>query len=242
MTASGPRRAPALVVLAVVSMLLVLGAAAVAVRNSTTPGTPVAEPTPMPTTTLPSASTPSPGAPPDTLPTVTVPEGPVPELLPVAPEEVSASCEAPPGADADGTPSSYEAVRAVDGVADTAWRCEGDGTGQQLTLQLPAQVTVAAITIVPGFAKTDPGDGTDRYAQGRRLSQVRVSFDGGAGAVLDLDPAPGRRQPQQLGFAPVRTTTVTIEILASVPGSGAGNTGPADLVAISELVLLAQPG
>jgi hypothetical protein len=52
-------------------------------------------------------------------------------------------------------------------VAWTAWRCDRDGT--RLTLTLAEDTEISRVSVVPGFAKTDPYAGTDRYAQGRRV-------------------------------------------------------------------------
>ena len=116
---------------------------------------------------------------------------------PPAVSAVSASCTRAPSRDSVGNPTSYEPARAVDGDPTTAWRCDGDGTGQHITLDLAGPARVTRIGLVPGLAKTDPGDGTDRYAQNRRIAQVRVSTDAGdVEAALETDA--GDRQVQYI--------------------------------------------
>ena len=75
---------------------------------------------------------------------------------------------------------TYEAGKAIDGVPDTAWRCDGSGVGQQLQVSFPGRVALTSIGMVPGYAKTDPYDGTDRYTQNRRISAVQYTFDDGS--------------------------------------------------------------
>ena len=116
---------------------------------------------------------------------------------PPAVSAISASCTRAPSRDSVGNPTSYEPARAVDGDPTTAWRCDGDGTGQHITLELAGPARVTRIGLVPGLAKTDPGDGTDRYAQNRRIAQVRVGTDAGdVEAALETDA--GHRQVQYI--------------------------------------------
>jgi hypothetical protein len=88
---------------------------------------------------------------------------------------------------------------------------------------------------VPGYAKTDPADQADRYAQNRRISRVRYSFDDGTAVERELDTAPADRATQALPLTGVTTTSVTVTVLASVPGQQVGPYPPSDKVAISEL-------
>ncbi|WP_420821617.1 NADase-type glycan-binding domain-containing protein [Pseudonocardia acidicola] len=151
----------------------------------------------------------------------------------------TASCTHPPSRDAAGNLTSYEPQRAVDGLSDTAWRCAGDGVGQSLKLTFTSPVRLRTIGIVPGLAKTDPADGTDRYAQNRRISRVRFTFDNGATAELSTDTSPSDRQMQNLTLDGdgVTTRTLTITILSSVPGSAQNGHAALDTVAISEVGL-----
>ena len=147
----------------------------------------------------------------------------------------TASCTSAPGQDSAGNPFTYEPDKAIDGRPDTAWRCDHDGAGQTLTIRFPGTVSVRKIGIVPGFAKTDPYDGTDRYPQGRRISAVRYSFDDGSEIPQQLNVDPSFRGVQSVTFQPKNTTGVTITILASVPGIPTNGFGPVDKIAISEV-------
>lgn len=141
-----------------------------------------------------------------------------------------ASCVLPPGRDAAGRRVTYDAVNAVDEDYTTAWRCGGSGTGVRLTLELGQRARLGELALVPGYAKTDPESGTDRYAENNRITKIRWTFSNGRSIVQALDGSPVERDLQFLRIPPVDTDTVTLEILESVPG-------PRNTVAISEIVL-----
>lgn len=141
-----------------------------------------------------------------------------------------ASCVLPPGADAAGRRVTYDAVHAVDEDYTTAWRCGGAGTGVRLTLELGQRARLGELALVPGYAKTDPESGTDRYAENNRITKIRWTFANGRSVVQTLDGSPVKRDLQFLRIPPVETDSVTLEILESVPGSR-------NTVAISEIVL-----
>ncbi len=147
---------------------------------------------------------------------------------------VSASCQADPNHDAGGTPVTYEPQKAIDGRQDTAWRCDGDGVGQSLKISFQSEVTLTSIGIIPGYAKTDPHDGTDRYAQNRRISAVRYTFDDGSTFDQTFDTSAFSRSAQSRSLPGVSTKNVTITILGSVPGE---TTGGQHMVAISEIIV-----
>jgi hypothetical protein len=149
----------------------------------------------------------------------------------------SATCTSGPGVDSAGNPFTYEASNAIDQRADTAWRCDGDGTGARLTLTLATHGEISWIGMVPGFAKTDPYDGTDRYAQGRRVSLARFVFDDGTSVDHAFDTSPATRAPQVFRFPPVATGHVEVVVLASVPGAPTNGFGPTDKIAIAELTV-----
>jgi zinc-ribbon domain len=148
-----------------------------------------------------------------------------------------ATCTAPSSRDAGGRPTSYEAGRAVDGVTTTAWRCEGDGSGQQLQLRFDGAVELHRIGLIPGLAKTDPVDGTDRYAQNRRVSSVRYDFDDGSSVVQRCNTTDLTRSVQAVPLHGVRTSSVTVTILDSVPGAEQNRQAAVDTIAISEVVV-----
>ena len=129
-----------------------------------------------------------------------------------------ASCQAPSSVDAAGNPVRYPASNVYDGDLTTAWRCTGDGVGQRLQLNLSDTVRIGELGIVPGYAKTDPRSGADRYAQNNRLTKVRWSFPDGTSVVQKLDGSKNNRDLQTMAIPLVEANTVTLEVLASAGG------------------------
>jgi hypothetical protein len=164
----------------------------------------------------------------------TAPAAPGP-AEPVPLDTALAQCVSQPSQDAAGNPTSYEPAQAVDGRADTAWRCDGDGVGQTLEIRFRAPHDVSTVGLIPGLAKTDPSDGTDRYAQDRRIAAVRYTFDDGSSVVQRFDTSPGNRSMQSMQVPRVRTAHVSLTILESVPGSPVNGQPPVDKVAVSEV-------
>lgn len=221
-----PNRVVTWQVLLVGAVLAVgVGAAGWAMTTAQTPGP--SDPAPVaagePATPLPESASPSTAEPDPTSAAPTV-------------AAVSASCTTPPGQDAGGVTSTYGPSMAVDGLTDTAWRCDGDGIGETFEIQLEEPAMISRIGIVPGYAKTDLVDGTDRYAQNRRISSVRVEFDDST-TVGDLDPDPTARGIQDITVSPVSTTRILLTILRSTPGVTVGDLEPLDKIAISEIEL-----
>jgi hypothetical protein len=160
-------------------------------------------------------------------PAVTYPTG----IL--APASVTAPRSSPDSADAAGRTTSYEAANVLDGRTSTAWRMEGSGVGESLTFSFDAPVRITEVAMVNGFAKIDPADGTDRYPQGRRITEVTWTFTTATGpVVVTQDLTDGDRALQALTVAPVETTAVELTLDAvTAPGSG----GRFDRTAISEV-------
>jgi hypothetical protein len=158
-------------------------------------------------------------------------------LVAPVPTAVDATCLRGPSRDSQGTPTSYEPQRAVDGDLTTAWRCDGDGSGQSITLGFSGPARVAQVGIVPGLAKTDPGDGTDRYAQNRRIARVRITTDAGSSVETELDTAATNRAVQNVALGGLTARSVTITILSSVPGSPQSGHAAVDSVAIAEIAV-----
>ncbi|HSV37249.1 MAG TPA: hypothetical protein VLI04_00690 [Nocardioidaceae bacterium] len=152
------------------------------------------------------------------------------EVVALTPESASASCVLGPSEDAAGRPVTYDAVNAFDGDFTTAWRCSGDGVGVTLRLTLGQQARLGEVGLVPGYAKTDPQSGADRYAENNRLTRVRWTFADGTSVVQRLDGSPENRDLQSLRIPPVETDEVTLEVLES-------ESGPRNTVAISEVLL-----
>jgi len=147
-------------------------------------------------------------------------------------DAIAADCTAPPGTDSAGHRVTYVPENAVDGKADTAWRCPGSGVGQKLTLRLSDDADIAEVGLVPGYAKTDAASGADRYAENDRVTKVRWTFGDGESVVQRLDPDPALRAMQLVRVPRTTTDTVTLEILAL-------KRGPRDTTAISEIQLAA---
>jgi hypothetical protein len=140
----------------------------------------------------------------------------------------TASCQSPSSVDAAGNPVRYPPANMYDDDMSTAWRCNGGGVGQTVTLTLPGQVEIGEVGLVPGYAKTDPRNGIDRYAENNRLTKVRWTFPGGASFVQTLDGSPDNRGMQTRRIPVTKAGEVTVEILESVRG-------PRNTVAISEV-------
>ncbi|QLQ09501.1 MAG: hypothetical protein HZY75_02765 [Nocardioidaceae bacterium] len=146
------------------------------------------------------------------------------------PTRAKAGCVYPPSVDAAGKKVHYRPSEAIDADPATAWRCAGRGAGQSLTIKLGEMVRIAEVGLVAGYAKTDPSDGTDRYAENNRITKVRWSFDSGESFVQRLDPSPKKRGLQLIRIPVVKSENVTITILGSARG-------PRNTVAISEVSL-----
>jgi hypothetical protein len=153
------------------------------------------------------------------------------EVEAVTPTRVRASCTAPPGVDSAGAPVSYRAGNVADGDRSSAWRCDGAASGVRLVLRLPGPTELGEVGIVPGYAKTDPVSGADRYAQNNRVTRVRWTI-GDIVVVQRLDGAPDDRRMQRLRIPRTEASRVTLEILDV-------ERGPRDTTAISEVRLAA---
>lgn len=146
----------------------------------------------------------------------------------VEPVGSEATCQSAPSVDEASNPVTYEPARAHDADLSTAWRCDGSGAGQRFTVDLPEGTEVAEVGLVPGYAKTDPASGVDRYAENNRITRVRWHLGGGTTYVQELAGDPDDRSMRTLRVPATPTTEVVLEILASAPG-------PRGTVAISEI-------
>jgi hypothetical protein len=150
------------------------------------------------------------------------------QVTPVTVTVVEASCQSDPSRDASGAQVTYEPQLAVDGKTDSAWRCPGDGVGEELVVDLGESIRVAQLGLVPGYAKTDADDGTDRYAENRRLTAVRWRFDDGTTIDQQLDPDAKLRDLQTIRIPVITSQRVAMEIVSS-------SDADRDSVAVSEL-------
>lgn len=142
----------------------------------------------------------------------------------------TASCIAPASVDAAGNEVTYEPALAHDGDLTTAWRCPGSGVGESITLQLSQELQVAELGLVPGYAKTDPRSGADRYAENNRITMVRWTFPDGTVIEQELDGSPDNREMQTMRLRPVLANEVVLEVLSSAPGRR-------NTIAVSEVVI-----
>lgn len=158
--------------------------------------------------------------------------GPVGVAGALTPASVTATCAAPDGVDAGGATVSYDPRNVADGDPATAWRCPGGTGGQTLTLTFDGPVSVTGVGLVPGYAKVDEVDGTDRFVENRTVTRATWSFDGGGSAEQVLDrPAP--RLATVTLTRPVTTRSVTLRI------DETGNPdAPRDFTAVSDVVVL----
>lgn len=165
------------------------------------------------------------------------------DIVAVAPTAVLPTCTpVPPAVDSTGRTHAYEATNAIDGDVTTAWRCTGT-QGQVLAVSFPCSVHLATVGVDPGHDKTDP-DGSDRFAQNRKVTRVKWTFDDGSTVEQQLEPRRG------IQTTPVDTTarTATLTVLATVDGQPVTNRAgePAapfnDITSISEVRFTARAG
>lgn len=149
----------------------------------------------------------------------------------------SASCESGPSEDAGSKTVTYEPEKVIDEFPDAAWRCPGNGVGQSLRINFQGKVTLTSIGMVPGYAKIDSADRTDRYVQNRRISTVSYTFDDGSAEQQTFDTDARNRSVQTIPLPNVSTSHVVITILSSVAGEAIGDQSPRDYVAISEVTV-----
>jgi hypothetical protein len=153
------------------------------------------------------------------------------QVTEVAPAAISADCTAGPSRDSAGQKVTYVPEKAIDGKAQTAWRCSGTAIGEKLTIRLGGDANVAEVGLIPGYAKTDPESGQDRYAENNRITRVRWTLGDGVSFVQKLDPDPSSRAIQLIRVPPTVTDTITLEITAV-------KRGPRTTTAISEIAVL----
>jgi hypothetical protein len=134
--------------------------------------------------------------------------------------------------DSCGNATSYVPGNLIDGRLDTAWMAQGDGVGDTITFTFDAPSVVSTVGLVPGYAKTDPCTGANRFTDRRRITKVRWTFDGGSSVVQDPDPTDESMQTITLPN-PISTGTVKLTVLAT---TAAGNPGM-NYTSISEVTL-----
>ena len=151
-------------------------------------------------------------------------DGPVTVLRNV---RASSGCTEQPGQDAGGARVSYAAANLTDGAADTTWRCDRTGVGQVLRFDLGRRVDVGEVGLIPGYAKTDDRDGTDRYAENNRVTKVQWRI-GNVAVEQSLSGDPKDRGLRVIRVPRTSADVVTMRILDVARG-------PRDATAISEV-------
>ena len=119
----------------------------------------------------------------------------------------------------------------IDGDVETAWRTAGDGHDVTVTLIFDNPIDVVRIGLIPGYAKTDPQTGANRFLQDRIIKAVVYQVPGLPNTPQTFEPLP---VPQ---FVPLRATTsqITVKILATTAAGGLYYT------AISEIYVYGYP-
>jgi len=142
-----------------------------------------------------------------------------------------ASDTAPSSTDAAGNVVTYVPGNVIDGDVETAWRTPGDGRGASVTLIFDNPINLVRIGLIPGYAKTDPQTGVDRFRQNRIIQSVEYRVPGLPHVPATFRPLP---VPQ---FVRLRVTTsrITVRILTT---SGSGGL---DYTAISEIYVYGYP-
>jgi hypothetical protein len=146
------------------------------------------------------------------VPTTTAPSAPPTELTSNARAEASAT--APDSVDDAGNPVDYGPANVLDDDPSTAWRVEGSGQGEMVAIELPAPAHITEVGLIPGYAKTDPTTGTDRFGENRRIREVRWHFDDGTVIGQRFQDQPTM---QQIAVE-VTASRVVVEILGTLPG------------------------
>ncbi|MCW2755512.1 MAG: hypothetical protein JWQ32_2923 [Marmoricola sp.] len=162
---------------------------------------------------------------------------PVDTADPATPVDISGvvtGCTAKPAVDSAGHPVSYAAANSYDGRIDTAWRCDGTAIGTKLVITIPAGTQVDEVGLIPGYAKTDPTSGIDRYAENNRITRVRWTLAAGVVVEQTLDPNPADRTMQLIRTPRTRTGRIILQILAVARG-------PRNTTDISEIAVGSAP-
>jgi hypothetical protein len=157
------------------------------------------------------------------------------DVAPLA--DITAPASAEGHVDESGRTATYPATAMVDTDPATAWRMNGDGTGQTITLTFGRPVTVTGLALDPGFDKVGSKH-EDRWPENRRISAATFTTDDGSAFAVGFATdaslrASGRLQTFMLP-APVTTTTVTVHIDATEPAAP----GTFDTTAISRFAVL----
>jgi serine/threonine-protein kinase len=145
--------------------------------------------------------------------------------------QVTATNTAPASHDASGNVVTYQPSNVLDGDVETAWRTPGNGKGESVTLIFDNPVDVSQIGLIPGYAKTDPQTGANRFFQDRIIEEVRYEVPGEPPISQTLLP---EARPQ---FVEVNVTTSRIDVVVVATTAPQG----LDYTAISEIYVYGYP-
>jgi serine/threonine-protein kinase len=145
--------------------------------------------------------------------------------------QVIATDTAPSSTDAAGNVVTYVPANVIDGDVETAWRTPGDGQGESVTLIFDNPINIVRIGLIPGYAKTDPQTGVDRFRQNRIIDAVDYRVPGLASTTKMFRPLP---VPQFARLA-ITTSRITVRILDT------SESGGLDYTAISEIYVYGYP-
>ncbi|MDP3894729.1 MAG: hypothetical protein Q8Q44_26080, partial [Nocardioides sp.] len=139
------------------------------------------------------------------------------ELAAAATPRVPAT--APPTQSLAGDPVDFDARNLLDGDRATAWRMPGDGTGEEIVLELGEEAVVTSVGLVNGYAKTDidqAGNPVRWYRHNRTIEQVTWVFDDETEVVQRLRTT---QRMQTIDVDQARTSSVRLRLDAvSAPG------------------------
>lgn len=212
-----------------------------ALTTIATIGTTTPPATSAPTKTTEASTTPpqtvSPPPPPATaLPTSQPVDRSAATVVPVL--SVAASCQAPDGFEADGTPVSFATSNMFDEDPRTAWRCPAPAIGTQISVGLAGPIHLTSVGLLPGYDKIDPTSNVDRFFENFRVKTVHWTFDNGSSLSQSFDDS---RELQRLAVD-VITTNITITIDDVYDSSyPVGNPHRREFVPISEIQILGVP-
>jgi hypothetical protein len=153
------------------------------------------------------------------------------QVTSATPLRAKVGCQASQTTDGAGNPVYYAPEQMFDGKMSTAWRCNGNGTGQVVTFEFPTGTTIAEVGLVNGYAKVDPASGAKRYGEYRRITKATWTFANGTSFQQSLEDGVKTVQRLSIPSQPGDQVTLTIEASTS-PGSNARGR---DAVLISEV-------
>ena len=147
---------------------------------------------------------------------------------------VSSDCQSAPSVDDAGRRTTFDAANATDGDPATAWRCDGSGGGTfRFTLAQPTEVM--DFGLIPGYAKTDPSTGVNRFHQNHTVTEATWTLDLADGGQLGFTQAIDAPSPDYHFMRLSQAQQVTG---GSVTITGTGNPGAIrDFTPVSEIVL-----